>query len=239
MDRRRLLRPASIALAAIALVLLVARISADSPTVEADQTATIDPSGPAAAASDLGDLDNNAPSDGYPRSPDGAVAAATAYGLALDGPDVFDAAHRTDVLDAIVAEEAHDRLEAAFAEGIELIGGQLGLDAQALADPDFVWRVVPGGWQLRDYDRSQATVAIWAAVVVMADDRPLVEPGWRTTEVMLAWERDGWRLVGFSTEPGPNPTLVVHEGTGRVARKINAFAPYRYWPQPLEREAER
>lgn len=238
MDRRRLLRPAAIVLAAIVVVLLVARIGSDSPSTAVDEEPS-DPSGPATTTSDLVDLDTHAGIDGYPRSPDGAVAAATAYGLALDGPGVFDAAHRADVLNAIAARGARDDLEAAFAEGLELISDQLGLDARALADPEFVWRVVPGGWQLRDFDRTHATVAIWAAVVVMADDRPLIEPGWRTSEVTLAWEHGGWRLVGFRTEPGPNPTFVAEQGAEPIARQINTFAPYRHWPQQPDLEVDR
>ena len=175
-------------------------------------------------------------SAGYPRTAQGAVAAATAYGLALDGPALFDPEHRDTVLDAVAAKDAREDLAEALYEGAELISSQLGVDRGSAHDPGFVWRVVPGGWQLRDYDRSSATVAIWAAVVVMLDDRLLIEPGWQTSEVELVWERDAWRLVGFRTEPGPNPAFAGGPGVDAVGQQINEFAPFRYWPDEPHRE---
>lgn len=241
MDRRRLLRPAVLVLSVAIVALLIARAGSSSPGHDNGPVAaetgrrTTSTSESQVSASSGG----RAGLDVYPRSPEGAVAAATAYGLALDGPEVFDAEHRASVLDAVASTEARDKLETTFDAGLGLISTQLGLDMEARHGPGFVWRVVPGGWQLQQFDSDRATVAIWAAVVVMADDLLLVEPGWQTTEVTIVWEDGGWRLVGFQTEPGPNPMLATGQAGEPIGRQINAFAPYDHWPHPAGQETDR
>jgi hypothetical protein len=229
-DRRRLLIAVTVGVVTLLVLLGVGRFTSPPATDRSDPA----PPPPPERATSMLELPQTgeAPTEpgGYPRTAEGAVAAATAYGLALDGPALFDPAHRDPVLDAVAAEDAREDLAAAFYEGAELITSQLGLDRDWVHDPGFVWRVIPGGWQLRDYDRSSATIAIWAAVVVMLDDRLLVEPGWQTSEVELVWERGAWRLVGFRTEPGPNPTFAGGPSIDPVGQRINEFAPFRYWP---------
>jgi hypothetical protein len=167
------------------------------------------------------------PSRGFPHSREGAVEAATSYGLALDGPRLLDASRRSALLRDISSDGARADLESTLARGADLIVTNLGLTEDRLDDPGFVWRVVPGGWQVRSYDGTRATVAIWATGVVLADDQPLAMPEWRTTEVELVWERDDWRLVGFTTTPGPAPSLAGKVAGDGVATRINAFTPYR------------
>ena len=241
MDRRQFLRPAALVVVAAIVVLLIARVSSSPSEQDSDRLA-VEASGRTTSTPALTVSDGSGSGSGfdaYPRSPDGAVAAATAYGLALDGPEVFDPEHREFVLGAVASAEARDELEASFDAGLELISTRLGLDVRARSGPGFVWRVVPGGWQLRQFDRDRATVAIWAAVVVMADDRLLVEPGWQTTEVTLVWEHGRWRLVGFQTEPGPNPMLATGQRGEPIGRQINAFAPYDHRPRPAGQATDR
>jgi hypothetical protein len=242
-DRRPLVLSVALVLAVAAVVVAVARSGSAPPADGSD--AEVAAGAPRQAASSTPSSAQDGPA-GVPdravfsRSAEGAVAAATAYGLALDGPEVFDPDHRERVLDEVASVRARDELGATFDEALELIATHLSIDAVRGDDPGFVWRVVPGGWQLRDFDPHAATVAIWAVVVVMADDALLVEPGWRTTEVSLAWERGGWRLVGFQTEPGPNPAGTAGAPGGvSVGRQINAFAPYRHWPDPAVPEVGR
>ena len=236
MDRRLLVAAALAASLVLAIVVVRLVSPSGAPTAEdlgsdpESTTSTFETPHPDAAARD--ELSE------FPRTPVGAVAAATAHGLALDGPAAFEPEHRAEVLDDIAADASRDELTAVFDNGLGLVREQLFLDQQAVSDPGFVWRVVPGGWQLRSYDRTQATVAVWAAVVVMTGDRPLVEPGWQTTQVELTWERDAWRLVRFATEPGPDP-LFVGSGGEPVGQRINAFHPYRHWPHPADAEADR
>ena len=237
MDRRRLLRIACLVVVVALLVLAVSRL-ASSPARDTEEIAA----GPAEGTNTA--LDSTAESSGaadagvYPRSREGAVAAATAFALALDSRDVFDAGYRRAVLEEVAAEAAWDELVAAFDEGLGLIGSQLHLDTEVSSDPGFVWRAVPGGWQVSEYDRTDATVELWTAVMAIADGRLLVQPSWRTTEVTLTWERGGWRLVGFHARAGPDPAAVPGDA-GVLARQINAFEPYRHWPDTSAREVGR
>jgi hypothetical protein len=238
-DRRRLLHLAVSAAAVLLVVLAVSRLTTSS---EADHGPSVD-GGTAAEAIEAhsarpwADVDD-APDIGFPRTREGAVAAATAYALALDNPRILDPDHRAQVLDDVAAEASLTELRAVFDEGLALISSQLHLDAEMSDDLDFVWRAVPGGWRVVAFDRSAATVAVWSAVMAIADGRLLAEPGWRTTEVALVWEREAWRLVGFQTGPGPDPARAQVEA-GSVARQINAFAPYRHWPDTQRPETGR
>jgi hypothetical protein len=237
MDRRRLLRSAAIALALVTVLAVVVRCST-APT-QPDEQAAADADGSTSSRSDPPDPLVDASAPDYPRTREGAVAAATAYSLALDGPRIFDPAHRRQILRDVATEDARTELEGAFADGVGLIASQLGLEADTFDEPSTVWRAVPGGWQLLDYDRAVATVAIWAAVVAIAEDQLLIEPAWQTTEMTVVWERGGWRLAGFTSRPGPDPAFVGAPDGDPVAARINAFAPYRHWPQPSSAETLR
>jgi hypothetical protein len=225
-DRRRLLQLSAAAAAVVLVVLAFGRLTPSSEehgsraagsAIEATEPHTEHPQA-AEVGADLG----------FPRTREGAVAAATAYALALDNPQILDPDHREQVLADIAAEASLGELLTVFDEGLAVISSQLQLATDAADDPSFVWRAVPGGWRMVAFDRTTATVAVWSAVMAIADGLLLAEPGWRTTEVALVWERDAWRLVGFQTGPGPDPARTVEAGS--VARQINAFAPYRHWP---------
>ena len=213
-----------IAAAAIAFLagLAAGHVVSSSPVSEVDEVAAPD----ARSDTSRSALDQTPESTGFPRSRDGAVEAATAYGLALDGPLLLDPSSRATLLRDVAADDARADLESTLASGADLIVTNLGLTGDRIRDPGFVWRVVPGGWQLRSYDGTRAMVAIWATGVVLADGQPLAMPEWRTTEVEVVWERDGWRLVGFTTTPGPAPSLAGEVAGDGVATRINAFTPY-------------
>jgi hypothetical protein len=235
-DRRRFLPVAAVAFVAVIVVVGFGRLgSSNSAGVRtaSEPVAGEAPTGASDPRPALGDAEPRSS-----RTREGAVAAATAYALALDNPATFDPDHRAAVLNDIASDASRDELTAAFDEGLGLISSQLNLDADTVEDPGFVWRTVPGGWQLTEFDRAAATVAVWTAGVAIADGRLLAEPGWRTTVVTLAWEREAWRLVGFETRAGPDPGRASTD-VGSVARQINAFAPYRHWPETGSRGAGR
>ena len=216
--------------------LAAGRALTSSPGPQPDAAAVPDNQ---ADASPLHDAAAEAPDTGFPHTRDGAVEAATTYGLALDGPLLLDPTKRSALLGDIASDAARAEVESTLARGADLIVSNLGLTDDRISEPGFVWRVVPGGWQVRSYDGTRATVAIWATGVVLADGRPLAMPEWRTTEVELVWERDDWRLVGFTTMPGPAPSLAGDAGTSGIASRINAFTPYRLTVAASDAEATR
>lgn len=165
------------------------------------------------------------------RSLEGAVAAAAALVTAFDGPGMLDPARRERLLTRHSASDARERLGEVLRSAADTVTTRLGLDAEQLRDSGFVWRVVPAGWQIHDFDRDRAVVAVWATGVVIARGLPLTQPGWRTTEVEVVWERGDWRLVGFRSEPGPEPPLVgATSGASSQALLIDAFRPFRHVP---------
>lgn len=167
----------------------------------------------------------------YPRTEEGAVAAATAYALALDAPAMFDERRRTELLAEFATQEGRDELDSIFAQLVDDLAFRFALTPDVLSDDTFVWRAVPAGWQLRSYDGERVVVAIWATGVAIARGRSLVAPGWGTTEVELVWERGTWRLAGMYSEPGPEPPLVGDEVDGvAAARSMNAFEQFVYLP---------
>lgn len=235
MDRHHLPRLAALAAVMVLVVLGLGRLAAsDSVNDPAFRPGAVAP--PTGAAGPQATTER-AESRSL-RTREGAVAAATTYALALDNGEIFDAVHRAAVLDDIAADATRTELAAAFNEGLGLISSQLHLEEDSFEDPASVWRSVPGGWRLTEYDRNAATVAVWTAVMAIADGRLLAEPGWRTTEVTLAWERDAWRLVGFGTGPGPDPGEAVSD-LGSTARRINTFEAYHHWPATGSRGAGR
>lgn len=203
--------------------LAAGRTFTSSPAPQTNDAAAPDAQ---ADASPSHDEASKARATGFPQTRDGAVEAATTYGLALDGPLLLDPSRRSALLEDIASDAARTELESTLARGADLIVINLGLTDDRISEPGFVWRVVPGGWQVRSYNGTRATVAIWATGVVLADGRPLAMPEWRTTEVELVWERGDWRLVGFTTTPGPAPSLAGDPGTAGVTARINAFNPY-------------
>lgn len=200
-------------------------VSGAAGTVVAPETTPVTPPGLDGTATASG---NRASSR---RTRDGAVVAATAYAVAMDGPGILDSEQRRELLDQIAATEARDRLDAVLGRVGSVLTGQLGLTPSVLADDTFVWRAVPAGWQVHAYAADHAQVAVWGTGIAMANGRPLAQPAWRTTIVDLTWERGDWRVVSVRSEPGPQPPIAGNESTGeQVAPEINRFEPFAYAP---------
>lgn len=165
---------------------------------------------------------------GHQRTWEGAVEAATAYLLALDGAALFDDVERERLVDLVAADVSRDEMGVALAEVTSMLRAKLNLD-DGRQDDGFVWRGVPAGWRVDSFDRDHAVVSVWSTGVVIARGVPLVQPGWRTTEVELVWERGDWRLVEFRSGPGPEPPPVGgHASSATAARLINEFEPYHH-----------
>lgn len=161
------------------------------------------------------------------RTPESAAEAAAAYVVLFDGPGLLDPELRDDLLDAHAADGSRRELGRTLGEAARLITEQLHLTPDDLQGPEFVWRSVPAGWEVASFTQDHAVVSIWGTGIVVARGQPLVQPGWRTTDVELLWERAAWRLQGFRSRPGPEPPVVG--GTSDAAaqgRLINTYRPF-------------
>lgn len=171
----------------------------------------------------------------YPQTPEGAVAAATDYLLALDGPAFLDEQRRARLLEVIAARQAHDELAATFRRGAVVVAGQLDMPQVGTSEDRLVWRAIPAGWQVRAYNGRQATVAVWAVGILLTEEWRPPRPVWTTTEFRLVFEDGGWRLLGLDSHDGPIPAGVVGPDLGPLARAVNAFHRFRHWPAPTGR----
>lgn len=165
------------------------------------------------------------------RTAGGAVRTAVALTSAFDGPGLLDERRRERLLDTFVADDARQTLGESLGEVARLITTRLNLDGDDLDHPELVLRSVPAGARVDTFTPDRAVVAIWGTGVVVARGLPLVQPGWRTTEVELAWERNAWRLVAFRSKPGPEPPAVGGTSEAELqARLISEFKPLHHFP---------
>lgn len=161
-----------------------------------------------------------------PRGRDDAIRAAAAFVTMFDGAVLFDEVQRAALLDDAAAGTARRRLTDELDMLAERVGDALGIGTADLGDELVVWRSVPAGARLDDFGPDRAVVSIWGTGVVIVPSVPLAQPGWRTTRVEMTWERDAWRLVGYRSEPGPEPPTVggTPSAVGQ-ARLIHEFKP--------------
>lgn len=244
MTARRGILPLSLAVVAVfVLGLLTGRTVVPTPHPEARESGPAE-NAPSAGAGEGADAPQQGNQEdgsgsrlaGLDRTRSGAIEAATAYGLALDGPGLLDPVQRDKLLEELAAAEAEHELRQVLEEVALSITTRLPLASGHATDMGFAWRTTPAGWQVRAYSRDRARIAIWATGIVMAGGQTLVQPGWSTTEVELVWERGRWRLVGFLTSPGPEPPPTGGLGGIAIARQINEFESYRYVPRDSSAE---
>ncbi|MFP4636546.1 MAG: hypothetical protein ACLFRD_11845, partial [Nitriliruptoraceae bacterium] len=130
----------------------------------------------------------------------GAVAAATAYTIAFDGPLLFDD-RLADAVAVAATDQAHAELEEQFTEVAALLSERLNLEDRS----EVVTRPAPAGYRLDEFaNADHATVAVWGTALVLAGEAP-IPPGWRTTTVELVWAGGDWKLAELTSRPGPEP----------------------------------
>lgn len=170
---------------------------------------------------------------GYPRTEDGAVAAATQYVAGIDAKRLFDDDARAEAVEVLAAEDARADVTAQIEPGIELALQGLGLDGETVAnDPSVVVRSLPAGYSVESYSDDEAVIDVWTTVIFFAEGRQALSGLWSTERVNLRWERDDWRLTGFSSREGPTPPSTPTGGASGIAQRINAFDEYVSVPAP-------
>ncbi len=142
---------------------------------------------------------------GYPRTPEGAVAAATAYVAALGGPAILDPAAVRTTLTAIASSESREGLIRAY----ELAAAQARkrLGAGTAFDPTVVLRTAPVGYRVDGFQRRGATVSVWRVGIVGSGATVEPRQSWRTETLSLVWEDGSWKVDAVRSTPGPTPPL--------------------------------
>jgi hypothetical protein len=143
---------------------------------------------------------------GYPRSVDGARAAAIRYVAVLGGELMLDPLRR----DLALAAVSRDRRPApdvaarwSTRPNVERATGAR--DAQQAGLP-MIAAVAPVLSKVTAYDGDTATVAVWVTAVLGTERFGSLDQAWVTETVTLLWDGD-WKLAGYDSEAGPVPAL--------------------------------
>jgi hypothetical protein len=194
----------ALGLAAILLLALGVAIGRRAPEPEPEAAEPAEPVTVTVAAPDSGQSETEAPGerepDAYGRTPQGAVAAATAYLAALGGPAILEPAAVRKTLTAIATSGSRDDLVRAYEQAAAQARERLGTEGT------FV-RTVPVGFRLDGFHRDRATISIWRVGIVGSGGTVEPRQSWRTETVSLVWQGGTWKLDAVRSSPGPTPPL--------------------------------
>lgn len=160
--------------------------------------------GTGSSAEESASTPNPQPS-GFARTPEGAVAAATAYVAALGGPAILDPAAVRTTITAIASAGSRDDLVRAYELAAAQARERLGVGTSS--DPVVVLRTAPVGYRVDGFHRRAATVSIWRVGIVGSGATVEPRQSWRTETVSLVWEDGTWKVDAVRSSPGPTPPL--------------------------------
>jgi hypothetical protein len=147
---------------------------------------------------------------GWKRSADGAVAAATAYLVGINGRSyVADAAKRRRIVTAIAVPDQREALAGRAGAIVRPRAPGDPFAAAFAAKQMSAWRLVPLGYRVESYDEHAAVVSVWAVQVsagVGSANVPATAR-WSTTTLPLRWAENDWKLdvAAARSAAGPSP----------------------------------
>ncbi|WP_331732842.1 hypothetical protein OG613_48765 (plasmid) [Streptomyces sp. NBC_00015] len=182
-----------------------------TPQTPADSTPTSQAggSGPGARASSV----KSGVPVGYPRSKDGAAAAAVNYQVARSSPGYFtDEALRHQVLKTVMASSALASQQTQDDETVKGLMAALGVTEQTA--PDMVMRAASLGTSVPSYSDDTATVRVWMSEVVGvptdASKMP-VSGTYSTYTLILQWQDGDWKVATIDQTDGPTPLVAADQ----------------------------
>lgn len=146
---------------------------------------------------------------GYPRSKDGAVAAAVNYEVARSSPGYFtDEALRHQVLKTVMTSSALAGQQAQDDQTVKGLMAALGVTEHTA--PDLVMRAASLGTSVRSYSPDTATVRVWMSEVVgvPTDKSKMPVSGtYSTYTLILQWQDGDWKVATIDQADGPTPLV--------------------------------
>jgi hypothetical protein len=164
---------------------------------------------------------------GFPRSPAGAVQAATSYLLVLGQAGLAGGAQARRTVAAVAAGP----LQAALAQSLPRVASAIQARLRDRAAPGALegW---PLAFRLDAFHGSHAVVSIWQLDTAASTALNLVSTDYATTTYALAWIRGTWRIETARTTAGPTPPTASAPPAQVVgfARAVAELSHYRYAP---------
>ncbi|OEJ22994.1 hypothetical protein AR457_37980 [Streptomyces agglomeratus] len=182
-----------------------------TPETPADSTPTSQAggSGPGAKAKSV----KSGVPVGYPRTKDGAAAAAVNYQVARSSPGYFtDEALRHQVLKTVMTTSALGNQQAQDDQTVK--GLMAALKVTAKTAPDMVMRAASLGTSVRSYSEDAATVRVWMSEVVgvPTDKSKMPVSGtYSTYTVILQWQDGDWKVATIDQADGPTPLVAADQ----------------------------
>ncbi|MFI1700405.1 hypothetical protein ACH419_31110 [Streptomyces bobili] len=150
---------------------------------------------------------------GYPRTQDGAAAAAVNYQVARSSPGYFtDEALRHRVLETVMTSSALASQQAQDDQTVKGLMAALGVTGQTV--PDMVMRAASLGTSVRSYSADTATVRIWMSEVVgvPTDTSKMPVSGtYSTYTLILQWQDGDWKVATIDQADGPTPLVAADQ----------------------------
>jgi hypothetical protein len=142
---------------------------------------------------------------GYSHSQAGAIDAATAYTVSLNGPMLLDLGALRAAAQAIAAPEFRDELVAEGAKGLQALNSAYGVQSNAQAGATPAVKLVPIAYKVESYDPTEARVSIWAVWLIAEQGILAPQQNWITLQISLRWLDQDWKMVASGAHPGPVP----------------------------------
>ena len=142
---------------------------------------------------------------GYSHSQAGAIDAATAYTVSLNGPMLLDLGALRAAAQAIAAPQFRDELVAEGAKGLQAVNSAYGVQSNAQAGATPAVKLVPIAYKVESYDPTEARVSMWAVWLIAEQGILAPQQNWITLQISLHWLDQDWKMVASGAHPGPVP----------------------------------
>ncbi|WP_026004260.1 hypothetical protein [Streptomyces sp. AA1529] len=171
---------------------------------------------------------------GFAHDEQGAQSAAANYAVALGGDGMYAPDRRRDIVQALAAPSAKDKLQSRFDSYFTAkLNKNIGIseEGKAPSKATFVSRSIPVGTTARDYEPSKATVAVWCTSLfglASEDSTKPVKTTWFTMTLELSWQDGDWKVVEMKQKDGPTPVngddvISGADEIGDAAEKFGGF----------------
>ncbi|MGP3951257.1 hypothetical protein [Streptomyces sp. 7N604] len=148
---------------------------------------------------------------GYPRTKDGAVAAAVNYQTARSSPGYFtDEAQRHQVLQTVMSRAALPGQLEQDDTATKAMLAALGVTAKTA--PEMVMRSAPIGTRVSAFSSDTATVNVWMSEIVGVPSEKSAMPvsgTWSTYTLILQWQDSDWKVATINRADGPTPLIAA------------------------------